>query len=152
MNTINTVGVIGLGNMGRGMALSLTRAGFTVVGIDPMQQAIEAAQKEGIQTVEKNDALANCDVIVLSLPTTDIVEKVLEGDDGLAKKSKAGQLIIDTTSGAPDATREIAGRVTQLGLKFIDSPVSGGATGAKMARSLCLLVAQKRMLNLLNRF
>lgn len=131
MANVKSVGVVGLGNMGRGMAISLARAGFEVMGYDASSQAAEMAAAEGVVLSLTLSALGSCDVVVLSLPTTAIVCSVLEGEAGLVTHSKVGQLIIDTTSGEPSATRDLAKRLAVEGLRFIDAPVSGGATGAK---------------------
>lgn len=131
MNELKQVGVVGLGNMGRGMALSLARAGFAVTGFDVAAPAREAAAAEGIAVAAGLKALASCDAVVLSLPTTPIVQAVLEGEGGLAISARQGQLIVDTTSGDPQATRAIAARLAAAGLRFLDAPVSGGAAGAR---------------------
>lgn len=131
MSEFKSVGVVGLGNMGRGMALSLARAGFEVAGYDASSQAIDTAVSEGIKVVKSLAALASCDAVVLSLPTTPIVVAVLEGNAGLASHAKPGLLVIDTTSGDPESTRALAARLQTAGLRFIDAPVSGGAAGAR---------------------
>lgn len=130
MSEFKTIGVVGLGNMGRGMALSLARAGFEVSGFDASAQSAAVAEAEGIRVAPTLDALAGCDAVVLSLPTTPIVVSVLEGA-GLAAMLTPGTLIIDTTSGDPEGTRALAARLQALGLRFVDAPVSGGATGAR---------------------
>ncbi len=131
MSEFKKVGVVGLGNMGRGMALSLARAGFEVLGFDASAEARAASAAEGVAVAAALAELGACDAVVLSLPTTPIVAAVLESDDGLLKSAKAGQLIVDTTSGDPQATRALAGRLVAAGLRFIDAPVSGGAAGAR---------------------
>ena len=131
MSEFKTVGVVGLGNMGRGMALSLARAGFDVLGYDASQQARDTSAAEGVRVAPSLQALGGCDVVVLSLPTTDVVCAVLEGAQGLAAAAKPGLLVIDTTSGDPQATRALAQRLNDAGLRFIDAPVSGGAAGAR---------------------
>ncbi|MBS7780961.1 NAD(P)-dependent oxidoreductase [Acidovorax sp. CCYZU-2555] len=131
MSEFKTVGVVGLGNMGRGMALSLARAGFDVLGYDASEQARDTSAAEGVRVAQSLQALGGCDVVVLSLPTTNVVSAVLEGAQGLAAAAKPGLLIIDTTSGDPQATRALAQRLNDAGLRFIDAPVSGGAAGAR---------------------
>lgn len=133
MSEFQKIGVVGLGNMGRGMALSLARAGFDVVAYDASSQACEAAAAEGVAVQASLQALGGCDAVVLSLPTTPIVCAVLEGEQGLAASARPGLLVIDTTSGEPQATRELADRLKARGLRFIDAPVSGGAAGARKA-------------------
>jgi 3-hydroxyisobutyrate dehydrogenase len=117
--------------MGRGMALSLASAGFQVLAFDASSAAVDAAAADGISVVSRLAELANCDAVVLSLPTTTVVQAVLEGESGLARHAKRGLLVIDTTSGDPQATRALASRLSASGLRFIDAPVSGGAAGAR---------------------
>jgi len=131
MGAFHKVGVVGLGNMGRGMALSLARAGFAVLGFDRSAEAVQAAAAEGVVIADGLAALGACDAVVLSLPTTAIVEAVLEGEGGLTARAQRGLLVVDTTSGDPQATRALAARLQAAGLRFIDAPVSGGAAGAR---------------------
>lgn len=132
MNTLKTVGVIGLGKMGRGMAASLKRAGFHVIGNDANGELAQTvAKEEGIQVISQvNALLASCDAIVLSLPTSAIVRSLVEGPSGIAAMAKPGTLIIDTTTAEPNTTKELAKTLADKGLRFIDAPVSGGARGA----------------------
>lgn len=132
MNTLKTVGVIGLGKMGRGMAASLKRAGFHVIGNDANGELAQTvAKEEGIQVISQvNALLASCDAIVLSLPTSAIVRSLVEGPSGIAATAKPGTLIIDTTTAEPNTTKELAKTLADKGLRFIDAPVSGGARGA----------------------
>ncbi|MFL9927460.1 NAD(P)-dependent oxidoreductase [Herbaspirillum lusitanum] len=134
MTSFKTAGVVGLGNMGRGMALSLTRAGFNVVGFDSSAGATAAAVEAGIAVTASMAELGqHCDAIVLSLPNSAIVKSVLFGDDtkgGLAAAIRAGAVLIDTTTADPKSTRNNAPALAERGIKFIDAPVSGGAAGA----------------------
>lgn len=135
MEKIQRIGVIGLGNMGRGMALSLARAGFGVAGFDNGESATLAARAAGIAVADGLPALAaTCDAFVLSLPTSAIVKAVLfgaNGKDGLAALLKPGTLIVDTTTADPQATRAMLPALGERGLRFVDAPVSGGAAGAQ---------------------
>ncbi|CAG2145446.1 NAD(P)-dependent oxidoreductase [Cupriavidus plantarum] len=131
MNNTKTVGVIGLGNMGRGMALSLQRAGYTVLGLDKSEQAVGAARQAGIPIGDNLAQLAReCATIVLSLPTSAIVRALLEGEDGLLELASPGLVLIDTTTADPQITRELAPALKEKGIRFIDAPVSGGPSGA----------------------
>ncbi|WP_034298542.1 NAD(P)-dependent oxidoreductase [Herbaspirillum sp. RV1423] len=125
------IGVAGLGNMGRGMALSLQRGGFTVSGYDPAAVATEGIAREGVGIVASVAALAAAvDVLILSLPTSDVVEAVVFGADGLLAGAKPGLLVVDTTTADPDSTRKVAAALADKGVRFIDAPVSGGPKGA----------------------
>jgi 3-hydroxyisobutyrate dehydrogenase len=128
---MKTVGVIGLGNMGRGMALSLQRGGFSVVGTDASAQTRAALASEGITVVESvGDVVARADALVLSLPTAAIVAQVVAGPDGLLSHPKAGVLVIETSTSHPETTRQLAGQLAAVGMSMIDAPVSGGPRGA----------------------
>ncbi|PWK33343.1 NAD(P)-dependent oxidoreductase [Cupriavidus plantarum] len=131
MNNTKTVGVIGLGNMGRGMALSLQRSGYTVLGLDKSEQAVGAARQAGIPIGNNLAQLTReCATIVLSLPTSAIVRALLEGEDGLLVLASPGLVLIDTTTADPQITRELAPALKEKGIRFIDAPVSGGPSGA----------------------
>lgn len=126
---IKSVTVIGLGNMGRGMALTLHSAGFQVQGtdIDPHTRARLA--DEGIAAAAPADLTAT-DVYLLSLPTSQHVSEVLERSPGLLDQAPRGSLIIDTSTGDPVESRQLAAKVIAAGLEWLDAPVSGGPSGA----------------------
>lgn len=126
---IKTVTVIGLGNMGRGMALTLHRAGFEVRGtdIDPSTRARLA--DEGITTLAP-EALEASDAYLLSLPTSAHVREVLENSPGLLSRATVGSLIIDASTSDPVESRQLAAKVKEAGLAWLDAPVSGGPSGA----------------------
>lgn len=131
MENFKTVGVIGLGNMGRGMALTLQRSGYAVLGLDKSEQVSAVAREAGIPLASSLPELAKaCTAIVLSLPTSAIVRAVLEGDEGLLANAAPGTLLIDTTTADPQITRELAVTLKDKGFRFVDAPVSGGPTGA----------------------
>lgn len=126
---INTITVIGLGNMGRGMALTLHRAGYRVQGTDIAESARKRLAADGIPTVPL-DALLPTDVFLLSLPTSAQVRDVIETTPGILALAPRGSLIIDTSTSDPAETRKLAARVNDAGLEWLDAPVSGGPSGA----------------------
>ncbi len=126
-----TIGIVGLGNMGRGMALTLQRKGHRVLGTDASPAARAALAAEGIETHDGLAPLtAAADVLVLSLPTAEIVEAVVAGPDGILAHARAGLTVVDTTSSHPDTSRRMAARLAEVGIDFVDAPVSGGPKGA----------------------
>lgn len=126
---IKSVTVIGLGNMGRGMALTLHSAGFQVQGTDIDPHARARLADEGIATTAPK-ALTATDVYLLSLPTSQHVSKVLERSPGLLDQAPRGSLIIDTSTSDPVESRQLAAKVIAAGLEWLDAPVSGGPGGA----------------------
>lgn len=125
------VGVIGLGNMGAGMALSAARAGMTVSGFDPGSAFRSKLQDAGITLFEDIGAVsAQSDVLVVSLPTSDIVESVVLGEDGILQHARPGQIILETSTADPASTARIAKALQGSSLRFVDGPVSGGPRAA----------------------
>ena len=128
---MKTIGVIGLGNMGRGMALSLRRGGFAVVATDVSATARELLASEGVAVrASILEVLAEAEALVLSLPTAAIVAEVVAGAEGLLSRPKSGVLVIDTSTSHPETTRKLARQLSDAGMSLIDAPVSGGPKGA----------------------
>lgn len=127
--TITTITVVGLGNMGRGMALTLQRAGFTVQGSDIDAEARQRLSDEGITTLAP-EAIGHSDVYLLSLPTSEHVRQVLKEAPGLLHRAAAGSVIMDTSTSDPVVSRQLAADVEAAGLAWLDAPVSGGPSGA----------------------
>ncbi|OWY27134.1 3-hydroxyisobutyrate dehydrogenase [Herbaspirillum robiniae] len=129
--TIRKVGVVGLGNMGSGMARSLMRAGYQVAGFDPSPAACAALQADGAAIAASAAELAGqVELLILSLPTSDVVEAVVLAPAGVLEGARRGLLVVDTTTADPNSTRKVAAATAECGLRFIDGPVSGGPKGA----------------------
>ena len=128
---LKKVGLIGLGNMGRGMALTLKRKGFELVGTDVSIAARESLAKEGISVRETiGEVVSECDLVILSLPTAAIVEQVVSGPNGILANAKPGLLVVDTSTSHPETTRRLARALNAAGMSMLDAPVSGGPKGA----------------------
>jgi 3-hydroxyisobutyrate dehydrogenase len=128
---LKKVGLIGLGNMGRGMALTITRKGFEVVGTDVSSATRESLAKEGVSVRESiGEVVSECDVVILSLPTAAIVEQVVSGPHGILASAKPGLLVVDTSTSHPETTRRLARALNAAGMNMLDAPVSGGPKGA----------------------
>src|SRR3984957_5144400 len=129
-----TVGFVGVGNMGWPMAACLVKAGFTVnVNDSRRETANNFVQQVGGFVPDTLRQLAETsEVIVTMLPTSAIVERVLSGgDDNLFAGMKPGTIIIEMSSGVPSVTQRLAEQVAALGGTLIDAPVSGGVPRAK---------------------
>lgn len=137
---MKTVGVIGLGNMGRGMARSAARGGYRVLGFDAAPGVAAALAADGVEVRDSIAAIANeADVLILSLPTSAIVEEVVLGKGGVASGGKAGLIVVDTTTADPDSTRKVAAALAECRIGFVDAPVSGGPKGAATATMTMVL-------------
>jgi 3-hydroxyisobutyrate dehydrogenase len=128
---MKSIGVIGLGNMGRGMALSLKRGGFHVLGTDASSAIRQSLTKEGIDVRDTvKDVVVAADMVFLSLPTAAIVAEVVAGRGGILECAKKGLLVVDTSTSHPDTTRQLARQLEEVGVRMMDAPVSGGPKGA----------------------
>ena len=132
------IGFIGLGIMGRPMALHLKAAGHEVVV--PERASLDAELRAAFTVAADATAVARAaEVIILMVPDTPDVEAVLFGQGGVAAGLSAGKLVIDMSSISPTATKAFATKVNALGCDYLDAPVSGGEVGAKQA-SLTIMV------------
>lgn len=128
---VTAVGIIGLGNMGRGMALTLKGAGFAVTGYDTLAATRAALAAEGIAIADGiGGVIAAADIVILSLPTAGIVADVVEGAGGILAQARAGVVIVDTSTSHPETSRRLAALLKARGMGFVDAPVSGGPKGA----------------------
>lgn len=128
---IGTVGVVGLGNMGLGMAMTLARAGFTVLGHDIDAARRGAAEAAGIGFRESlMDVLHGADALVFSLPLARDVEAVVTAPGGLLERTDRKVVVIDTSTSDPGTSRRLAARLAAAGHGLLDAPVSGGPSGA----------------------
>ena len=134
MTDKQSVGFIGVGNMGWPMAACLVRAGFRVLVNDSRREAASnfVQQVGGDAPDSLRQLAADSDVVVTMLPTSAIVSQVLaDGDDTVLAGMRPGAIVIEMSSGAPSVTQELAERVHALGGQMIDAPVSGGVPRAK---------------------
>lgn len=128
---MTTVGLVGLGNMGRGMALTLLRNGHHVLGTDAVAETRVALAAEGVATFPDAGPLcAEAEFVILSLPNAAIVEQVVAGPNGILAHARPGLLVADTSTSHPATTRRLAALLAGKGAAMIDAPVSGGPKGA----------------------
>lgn len=141
MNTPQNVGFIGLGMMGTPMTQCLKRAGFPLFLADADAARETALCAELSCTALTAENAASLDVLITMLPNSKIVESVLLGDkgEGWTSRLKPGAIIIDMSSSEPARSRDLAGKLKELGFDYLDAPVSGGVRKAKDG-SLAILV------------
>lgn len=122
---------IGLGNMGLPMAQNLVRAGFAVTGFDLMPASVQHfVDAGGSASGDQAAAIAAADIVITMLPASRHVSAAYLGDSGILVHAKAGALLIDCSTIAPEVSREVAAAASAKGLRMIDAPVSGGTAGA----------------------
>lgn len=134
------IGFVGLGVMGREMALNLARGGFRVLAHDLRAEALAGLEHDNLRPVDSlGVAAADADILITMLPDTPQVEAVLVGPGGLLEHPPRGRLLVDMSTIAPSATRVMSGRLAERGITLLDAPVSGGVKGAHEA-SLSIMV------------
>jgi 2-hydroxy-3-oxopropionate reductase len=124
------IGFIGLGIMGRPMALNLKNAGHELIVPERSSLADEIRSAATVVATPKAVA-ASSEVLILMVPDTPDVESVLFGENGAADGLRKGALVIDMSSISPIETKDYAKRIKDKGCEYLDAPVSGGEVGAK---------------------
>ncbi len=126
------IGFIGLGIMGRPMALNLRNAGHDI--IVPERSSLTDEIRAAAEVVaDAKSVAAKSEVVIVMVPDTPDVETVLFGAGGVADGLNKGALVIDMSSISPIATKDFARRIAEKGCDYLDAPVSGGEVGAKQA-------------------
>ncbi|MGF6953541.1 2-hydroxy-3-oxopropionate reductase [Neobacillus sp. B4I6] len=137
------VGFIGLGIMGKPMALNLIKAGFTLTVNDLNQDAVHQVVEAGAVAAHSAKEVAeNSDVIITMLPASKHVEEVVLSENGILAGAKAGSVIIDMSSITPEVSRELAAAAAKKGVGMLDAPVSGGEPKA-IDGTLAIMVGGK---------
>ena len=128
----HTIGFIGLGLMGRPMALNLFRAGADVVIHNRTRAKVDELAAQGLTPGDNPAEVAQkCDVVILMLPDTATVEDVLLSEDGVLDGIRPETVVMDMGTTEAAATRGFAEYVRDKGADYIDAPVSGGTIGAE---------------------
>lgn len=129
---MKTVGIIGIGDMGSGIAKNLIKNGFETWGFDLSPERMAAFKELGGHAAESiADVGANADVVFIMVMTGDQAKQVIFGKGGLASKLKDGATLILTATIKPKEAREIGAELETTAFEIIDSPVSGGFPGAQ---------------------
>jgi 2-hydroxy-3-oxopropionate reductase len=129
-----TVGFVGIGTMGREMALNLLKAGFAVCAYDVRKEAIDDLVAQGATGAQSPaDAARDADIVISMLPDTPQVEEIVYGEGGLLSALPRGRLLVDMSTISPVAVRRMHADLKAAGVAFLDAPVSGGPVGAKNA-------------------
>ena len=129
---LKKIGFIGLGQMGKWMALNLISHKFDLTVYDINDSAMAFLTDRGARQAASPAELAGTvDLIILSLPNSDVVEEVVCGPDGIVHGSSPGQIVVDCGTSGYLWTREFAGSLLEKGIRFVDAPVTGMEKRAK---------------------
>lgn len=125
------IGFIGLGIMGKPMALNLIEAGYSLSVLESNSAAGELV-KAGAQSFSTSKEIAKAsDIVITMLPDSPQVEEVVLEKDGVLEGIRKGSLFIDMSTIAPSTAREVYKALQEKGVEALDAPVSGGQTGAE---------------------
>ena len=139
---METVGFIGLGNMGGGMAGNIQKAGYQMVVHDINEGATRPFLEGGAHLASSPaDVASQCDVTFTSLPGPREVEAVAVGLEGVLQGAKP--VYIDLSTSRPTLIRELEPKFREKGVHVLDAPVSGGKSGAQ-SRNLAVMVGGDR--------
>jgi 2-hydroxy-3-oxopropionate reductase len=126
-NKINKIGFIGLGIMGKPMAVNLIKAGYRLVVYDLRYEPVTELLKNGAEKSSSPKLLAEIsDVIITMLPDSPEVKDAVLGKEGVLSGARPGTILVDMSSIAPAASIEIYKKAKEKGIEMLDAPVSGG--------------------------
>lgn len=133
MSAKPTIGFVGVGSMGWPMAALLHKAGYPLQIVDASADRAKEFVKEfgGTVAASNRELAAASDIIITILPTSAIVQAVLEGPNGVLVGLRKDAVVVEMSSGVPTITRALAEQVAAAGAHMVDAPVSGGVPRAK---------------------
>jgi len=121
------IGFIGLGIMGSPMAKNLLKAGYPLTVYDIIPEKVKNVVKAGAQSaLSSKDVAEKSEIVITMLPNSPEVKQAVLGDNGVLQGARPGTILIDMSSIAPLASKEIAERAKEKGVIMLDAPVSGG--------------------------
>ena len=140
------LGFIGLGNMGKGMALNLAKAGYPLTVHDIRPEPVQELVKAGAKAAGSPRELAeNSEVVITMVTSSPHVEQLMFGPDGVLAGLKKGGIIIDMSTIDPIVTRKVAAAAAEKGIDMLDAPVSGAPPKAADG-TLSIMVGGKKEL------
>ena len=140
---MKNIGIIGLGDMGIGMAANLLKNNFNLCGFDLRKDRLNELERLGGKpAIDYKEISENSDVVFIMVLNGKQVNEIILGDDGLIKYLKSGSTIIVTATINPSEVKELELPLQKKRIKLIDSPVAGGKSGADNG-TLTLMTAAK---------
>ncbi len=131
MQTSQQIGFIGLGKIGYPVASRLLAAGYRLIVHDVREEPIAALVANGAERkTSPAEVAAASEIVLVSLPTPQIVEQVACGEVGIVTQPRC-RIYIDLSTTGPEVAERVAQQLTSRGIKVVDAPVSGGAVGAE---------------------
>ena len=126
------VGIIGTGTMGIPMAQNILKSGDSLIIYARHPEKVAALKQAGAEIVNSPAEIgAGSDIIILSLPFDPDVEEIMLGEKGVLSGARPGSIILDTTTGTPEASVQMAALCEEKGIGYLDAPISGGVKRAE---------------------
>ncbi len=126
------IGFIGLGLMGKPMAKRLLEAGHHLRVYNRSRRPIDELAAQGATpTASPREAASGAEFVILMLPDTPEVLEVVLGVNGVVEGASPGTTVIDMSTVSPETERDIERRLADVGVKYLDAPVTGGTIGAE---------------------
>lgn len=126
------VAFIGMGTMGAAMALNILKAGHPVTVHNRSRDREEPLSRAGARrAASPKEAAREAEIVITCVSDTPDVEAVVLGENGIIQGAKAGAIVVDMSTISPSATRRMADRLAEKGIRMLDGPVSGGSEGAQ---------------------
>ena len=145
---MKTAGVIGIGDMGSGLAKNLIASGFVTSGIDLKPERLAAFAKMGGRSAQRQaDVGANSDAVFVMVMNGDEAKSVILGPDGIVAHMPKGGAVILSATVKPKEAREIGEAMQGSGIHLIDTPVSGGFPGAQSGTLTMMAAAPSEVLD-----
>lgn len=139
------IGFVGLGAMGKPMALNLVKSGHKLMVFDVVAAAVQELVAAGATEAQNVGEIAEkADILVTMLPNANIVELTL---NNFFPKAKKGQIIVDMSTVATNSTLKMAKKAEELGIDYVDAPVSGGFTGAEKGTLTIMIGGKEEIVN-----
>jgi len=140
-----TLGYIGLGLMGKPMALNLLKAGYPLVVHNRSREVVKSLVKEGAEEAfSPREVTSLVDIVFTNLPDSPDVELVTLGENGILEGAKEGLIYVDHSTIKPSLARKIAQKFEAVGAFSLDAPVSGGDIGAQKG-TLAIMVGGPKL-------
>jgi len=138
------IGFVGLGIMGKPMAKNLLKAGYQLVVYDIVPAAVKEVAAAGAEAASSaKEAAQKTDIVITMLPNSPHVKAAVLGPNGVLEGAKPGMIIVDMSSIAPLAAKEVAAQAAEKGVEMLDAPVSGGEPKA-IDGTLSIMVGGKK--------
>src|SRR5579862_4937972 len=142
-----TVGMIGLGLMGKPMAKNLSKAGFPLVVWNRTRARADELAADGAKiAASPREVASQVDVLITIVSDPPAVEEVLFGAEGALNAMKRGSVLIDSSTVSPDLARRTAQACAERGVEYLDAPVTGGTWGAEKGELVFMVGGEKEVL------